>query len=218
MGLLHPGRPTLHHAGRRGLVLAVIAGLHVAAVAGLMNMSLQPAPAVAAAEPIQAVLLQSEAPQQARPKLEPEFRLPDIEVPPVLIVPQWTPPPPTAIRVSTHSQPQPTAPAAAVTAVIDADIPVELQTVDYLQRVEPRYPPMAKRARAQGTVFLRVIIGTDGRPREVRVERSSGHEVLDAAARSAVEKWLFRPYSENGVARAASVIVPIEFAISARRG
>jgi len=218
MGLLQPARPTLHHAGRRGLVFAGIAGLHVAAVAGLMNMTMLPPPATAVSEPIHAVLLQSEAPQQARPKLEPQFRLPDIEVPPVLIAPQWTPPQPTAIRVSTHSEPQPAAPAAAVTAVIDADIPVELQTVDYLQRVEPRYPPVAKRARAQGTVFLRVIIGTDGRPREVRVERSSGHEVLDAAARSAVEKWLFRPYSENGIARAASVIVPIEFAISARRG
>jgi len=94
---------------------------------------------------------------------------------------------------------------------------VELQTVDYLQRVEPRYPPMARRARAQGTVFLRVIIGPDGKPVEVRVERSSGHEVLDVAARTAVLKWLFRPYQENGIARAASVIVPIEFSITGRR-
>src|SRR5690606_253948 len=108
--------------------------------------------------------------------------------------------------------------AAASTVAIDADIPVELETIDYLERVEPRYPPAAKRARAQGTVFLRVIIGTDGRPREVRVEQTSGHELLDEAACSAVQKWLFRPYRENGIARAASVIVPLKFQISTRRG
>ena len=173
-------------------------------------------PTLVTTDPIQAVLLHAELPEQPRPQIEPQFALPAIEVPPVLIHVQQAPPP-TAIRVATHRPPQ-TAVVATIPAVVDADVPVEVESVDYLQRVEPRYPPMARRAHAQGTVFLRVIIGTDGRPREVRVERSSGHELLDVAARNAVEKWLFRPYRENGIARAASVIVPIEFAITRRSG
>ena len=216
MGLLRPDSSRFSWAARRGAVLLSICGLHVAAVAGLLHVSLRPAEAPASPPPIQAVLFQAQQPQEHRPQVEVLMELPAIDIPPVLIEPRWTPPQPTAIRVSMTPEP-PQQAAAATVAVFDANMPVELQTVDYLQRVEPRYPPMAKRARAQGTVFLRVIIGPDGKPVEVRVERSSGHEVLDVAARTAVLKWLFRPYKENGIARAASVIVPIEFSITGRR-
>lgn len=216
MGLLQPAAPGPGHVGGRGVILAAIVGLHGAAVAGLMHMNAV-VPSVETAPPIRAVLLQADPVQEQRPQIEPDLSLPEIQIPPVLVPLQWSAPPPVAIQVSTRTAPQPASSSAAGDAV-DADVPVQLQSIDYLQRVEPRYPPAAKRARAQGTVFLRVIIGTDGRPREVRVERSSGHELLDVAARAAVEKWLFRPYRENGVARVASVIVPIEFAITARRG
>lgn len=216
MGLLRPATPRFGRIGGRGSVLLAIGGLHVAAVAGLMHMGVRPAqtPAVVA---IQAVLLHAEQPREARPEVVVQLEAPPIEIPPVLIEPQRMPPQPTAIRVSLKVAEPPQQAAAQNIVAVDADVPVELQTVDYLERVEPRYPPMAKRARAQGTVFLRVIIGIDGKPREVQVERSSGHEVLDAAARSAVLKWLFRPHRENGIARAASVIVPIEFSITGRR-
>lgn len=214
MGLLRPDSSSYGRAARRGSVLVAICGLHVVAVAGLLHMNVRPAE-IPPSPPIQAVLFQAQQPQEQRPQVEVLMKLPAIEIPQVLIEPRWTPPQPTAIRVSLSPQP-PQQAATSVTA-IDANVPVELQTVDYLQRVEPRYPPMAKRAHAQGTVFLRVIIGPDGRPVEVRVERSSGHEVLDTAARTAVLKWLFRPYQENGIARAASVIVPIEFSITGRR-
>jgi TonB family protein len=44
-----------------------------------------------------------------------------------------------------------------------------------------------------------------------QVERSSGYERLDTAAREAVEKFLFRPYEVNGVAQPAQVLIPIGF-------
>jgi protein TonB len=216
MAFFPPGPARIRRLGPRGIALVAIGALHAAAVAGLLQMGIRPAEPVVAT-PIQAVLLQAaDQPQQARPKLEVQMELPQVQIPPVYIEPFQMPAQPTAIRVS----PDRAAPAqiAASVTPVDADIPVELERIDYLERVEPRYPPAARRARAQGTVFLRVIIGTDGRPRDVRVERSSGHELLDAAACSAVQKWLFRPYRENGIARAASVIVPLKFEISTRRG
>ncbi len=215
MGLLQTRPASQRHLGARGVALLAIGGLHAAAVAGLLHMGIAPAEGEVA-PPIQAVLLQSDQPRQAAPELQVQMELPAIEIPPVSIMPFEIPVQPTALRVALTPPPA----AAAVTAApaaIDADIPVELETIDYLERVEPRYPPAARRARAQGTVFLRVIIGTDGRPREVRVEKTSGHALLDAAACSAVEKWLFRPHRENGVARTASVIVPLKFEISSRR-
>ena len=66
-------------------------------------------------------------------------------------------------------------------------------------------------SREHGTVVLRVLVDAHGRPAQIQVERSSGFERLDAAAREAVEKFLFRPYEVNGVAQPAQVLIPIEF-------
>jgi TonB family protein len=68
----------------------------------------------------------------------------------------------------------------------------------------------------QGVVHLRVLIGPDGEPREIRIDRSSGYKALDEAAREAVSRSQFRPYRENGVARMAVVIVPVEFTLTGR--
>jgi protein TonB len=121
---------------------------------------------------------------------------------------------PTAITVVASAEP-PAPPAARHPG---ADAPVPVDSVEYLRQVPPRYPPQARRARAQGIVYLSVVIDHDGRPREVRIHRSSGSELLDSAARDAVLQFLFRPYRENGVARSAQVIVPVEFSLKSRHG
>ena len=61
--------------------------------------------------------------------------------------------------------------------------------------------------------MVRVLVDEDGRARETRVVRSSGHARLDEVARTAVMRALFRPYVENGVVRPSIVTVPIEFAL-----
>jgi protein TonB len=58
---------------------------------------------------------------------------------------------------------------------------------------------------------LRVLVDAFGRPAQIDVERSSGYSRLDAAARTAVEKFLFRPYEVNGIAQPAQVLIPIGF-------
>jgi len=55
-----------------------------------------------------------------------------------------------------------------------------------------------------------------GRVRDVKVDRSSGHALLDKAATEAMRGALFRPYMHNGVARAAVVIVPMDFGLKTR--
>ena len=62
------------------------------------------------------------------------------------------------------------------------------------------YPKSALLRGQDGTVYLDVLIGPDGRAETVRIARSSGHEALDRAARDAVAAWHFRPAIENGVA------------------
>lgn len=71
----------------------------------------------------------------------------------------------------------------------------------------PHYPAEALRNRWEGRVVLRVLLATDGHPASVEVRRSSGHDVLDNAARECVAKWTF-PAGKSG-----PITVPITFAI-----
>ena len=86
-----------------------------------------------------------------------------------------------------------------------------IDSVEYVRAPAPVYPSESNRRRERGTVLLRVMVDSLGRPAEIQIERSSGFARLDAAARAAVAKALFRPYEVNGVAQPAQVLVPIEF-------
>ncbi len=105
--------------------------------------------------------------------------------------------------------PPPPAPAPPAPRVIT--------DVAYVEAPQPRYPPESKRSGEEGLVVLRVLINELGRAARVEVERSSGHLRLDEAARLAVQRALFRPYVENGVARMALATIPIEFIWKSRR-
>jgi periplasmic protein TonB len=65
-----------------------------------------------------------------------------------------------------------------------------------IQRVEPVYPIIAKRARIEGTVQLTAVISTDGTIENLRL--ISGHPMLVEAAMNAVKQWRYRPYILNG--------------------
>lgn len=82
---------------------------------------------------------------------------------------------------------------------------------DYLNNPPPVYPNSAKRKRQQGSVLLMVVVSEDGAAREVKLHSSSGSEILDNAAISAVSKWKFVPAKREGEFVTASVIVPIDF-------
>ncbi len=84
----------------------------------------------------------------------------------------------------------------------------------YLNNAKPHYPHSARRRKLEGVVLLEVLVSAHGEAKNVAVKQSSGHGVLDQAARSAVEKWRFVPAANNGIAIAATVEVPIRFALN----
>jgi len=65
-----------------------------------------------------------------------------------------------------------------------------------VRRVNPVYPPLARQARIQGTVTLRVIISKSGDVENVQLV--SGHPMLAPAAIAAVKQWKYQPYSADG--------------------
>jgi protein TonB len=92
--------------------------------------------------------------------------------------------------------------------------PPALATLAYDVHPAPRYPRQALRQRLEGTVTLRVLVDEQGWPREVEVERSSGHRELDRAAREQVlAKWRFHPAQAQGRAVRAYALVPIAFSL-----
>ncbi len=108
----------------------------------------------------------------------------------------------------------PVAETAPVTAT-PASGPVEAGQLQYLSSPAPGYPVAALRAGQQGTVLLRVLVGTDGRAAEVSVQTSSGHRVLDLTARSQVlRNWRFQPAMRSGQAVQAYGLVPVSFSLN----
>jgi TonB family protein len=77
----------------------------------------------------------------------------------------------------------------------------------------PRYPEAARAEGREGTALLKVTVLPDGKVGETAVERSSGHADLDRSAVEAVTKWTFLPARRGEAPVAASVRIPVTFAL-----
>jgi TonB family protein len=71
---------------------------------------------------------------------------------------------------------------------------------------DPEYSEEARRDGIEGTCLLSLIVGPDGRPRDIRVQKVIGHG-LDEKAIEAVRQWKFEPALLGGKPVAVQVIV-----------
>ena len=81
-----------------------------------------------------------------------------------------------------------------------------------IKRIDPEYPPLAKAARLQGKVLLKVTISKDGAVTSVSVV--SGHPMLIPSALTAVSKRLYEPTVLDGVPTPIDLRVEINFSFS----
>lgn len=100
--------------------------------------------------------------------------------------------------------------AQGASAVFTENTILEAQ---YLHKTPPDYPRRALALGQQGTVILHVEVALDGRPRALKIVESSGYQLLDLAAVSAVKQWEFRPLHQNGQPTISWVRVPVQFKI-----
>jgi len=75
---------------------------------------------------------------------------------------------------------------------------------------EPEFSEEARKAKFQGAVVLWLVVGADGRTRNIRVQRSLGMG-LDEKAIEAIRLWRFEPGRKDGVAVAVQVNVEVNF-------
>lgn len=117
---------------------------------------------------------------------------------------------PNAVQqASGHAMSAPITPQTAVAAASDAGLPSAalvaplpspklVSGVEYIQAPQADYPPLARRMGEEGKVTLRVLVNEKGRAEKVEIQKSSGFNRLDEAARIALMRALFKPYIEDG--------------------
>ena len=136
----------------------------------------------------------------ARPPLPTILTLPDIPSPDSIAVPLETEP---------TAPVEPPEPAPRVAKLEPRTLPSF--SAAYLRNPAPRYPLAARRAGEQGTVTLKVLVGMDGMPQRVEVEKTSGSPRLDSAALDAVRRWRFAPARRGSTPIESWVLVPVVF-------
>jgi TonB family protein len=193
-----PGPRESFRISGRAVFMAATIGVHL--IAAIAFMSIRHERRVTEPEPIMATLMESSTTEAEPPR---DLTPPQVNVVYSLTVPQ-------ELTFETEAPPE------VITAAISpttpqASAPPMVESVEYVRAPAPVYPYESKRKRERGTCVLRVMVDSNGRPAQIQVERSSGFERLDSAAREAVEKALFHPYEVNGIAQPAQVLIPIEF-------
>ncbi|HLZ43883.1 MAG TPA: energy transducer TonB [Candidatus Sulfotelmatobacter sp.] len=99
--------------------------------------------------------------------------------------------------------------AAQETSQTPLDVPLETQYTSLVKKVAPVYPPLARQARIQGTVVLKIIINKSGDVGNIQL--FSGHPMLAPAAIEAVKQWKYQPYLVDGLPVEVETRVQINF-------
>ena len=88
-------------------------------------------------------------------------------------------------------------------------VPAELMEKLLVHRVEPVYPPEARKEKLQGIIALDIVVGRDGYV--TGMHPLNGPDVLARAAMDALRWWKFTPYRLNGEPAVVETTVAVEF-------
>ena len=218
----------------KAIVVATVLFLHALALwalqAGLLQRALVvvqevvvPVSVLAESPPVRPAVVKAALPDKpaapvktapAAPVLAPASPAPSIVTAVNLEVSKAAPAPDAPVAIATAPAVGAVAPAAAAVPHAAPKVELPSSTVDYLHNPKPKYPRLSQSRNEQGTVILTVLVGVDGRAREVAVKSSSGFELLDRTAREAVLGWSFVPGKRNGAPVEMSVDVPIPFRLT----
>jgi len=75
---------------------------------------------------------------------------------------------------------------------------------------DPKYPEKARKAHQRGDVILQLVVGTDGLPHDVKVDRGLTPEMEESAI-DAVKHWKFTPATRDRHPVPAQIKVAVSF-------
>jgi protein TonB len=192
---------------------ALVAGLHVLVGMGLIHVMNSKSITLPKLIEDATVWIQPEVPPPPPP--QPPTPTPR-EVKPNIVEPKTEvelPPPPVEeqVQATTEAEPAPeqalpsTSDAAPAEPAASTSNPGQMGSAVLANAdgcAKPDYPVSAARNGDTGTVTLALLVGSDGKVQDARVQKSSGHRELDRAALKALSLCQFKPAMNNGVASA----------------
>ncbi len=197
-------------SGSKFTKIAIVAALHIAVGAALIhNMNTKNFKMPKVIDDM--VMLTLDAPKPPPPPPEPPQQKQKATTQPKVVAPRvevevpQQPTEPTiqaTTEVSPAVDPGPATPEAAP-ADPNAGKLFSAALADANSCAKPDYPAKAAREGETGTVSLALLIGTDGRVSDSRVQKSSGSRELDRAAQAALSMCKFKPATSNGTAQPA---------------
>lgn len=95
---------------------------------------------------------------------------------------------------------------------IDEFLPVEKEP-QVVRSVQPKYPEVARLAGIEGTVWLKILVGKDGKPKRVVVLKEVPKGMFTEAASAAAMQFLFTPAIMNAGPVSCWVAIPFKFTI-----
>ena len=199
-------------AGGKAGKFALVAGLHVLVAMGVISTMNAKSISLPAMLEDKLVWIQPEVPP---PAPSPEPPKPQVKAaPPEVVVPKVEvdvaePPPEQVIEASTEPSPEPVQQAQSEAPPQPAAEPSSNSgqmrsavLADANGCAKPDYPVRAARNGETGTVTLALLVGTDGRVQDSRIQSSSGSRELDRAAVNALSLCKFQPAMNGGTAEA----------------
>jgi len=159
---------------------------------------------------------------------------PPVEPPPPPEAHEAKLPPPSAVDIveplvpapapeSPVFPPEPPSPPAP-TGVIGTGVvePIKLPPVvigpvrdpRYAANFQPDYPAIERRLGHEGRVVVRVLVGTDGRVKQVQKVSAASDEFFAVTERRALDKWRFKPGTRDGVPIEAWQTVSLSFVLN----
>lgn len=94
--------------------------------------------------------------------------------------------------------------------VITEPVPLASAARDF----QPPYPPQLLRTGVEGKAVVRVLIGADGRVKQVAIISADDPLFADATERQALRRWRFKPATRDGVAIEAWKQLTVRFQIT----
>ena len=189
--------------GSLGLSLGIVGGL---VAAGMLSSTVIKT-VIAPDDVLELVPVAPVTPPPPERKLKPEVETKVVT--PTVIEPRVPVPTQTEQPIFRETPPGPVIDAGAIegtgSAVIDPPKPpppvLTRADIDarYARDFQPIYPPAEQRAGTEGVVSLRVLIGVDGRVKQVEKLASPSDSFWRVTEQRALSKWRFTPATRDGV-------------------
>ena len=227
-----PDRGFLEHKPRSPVGLGLVIAVHAAAVAALAMAKMENPP-IKIFKPIEIKDIKTPPPPEKPPEprdqkvekaptrpIEMTYKKPIVELPtkgPVKAVELPPLPPPKFNELDgpvTPPQP-PQLPSPPQAADPPAKAPVRIAArIDSASGLQPPYPAVEERNEVEGSVTVRVLIGTDGRVKSVEKVRAANEAFFRATERQALAKWRFKPATVDGKPVESSQTMTVHFQLN----